>query len=416
MFGLGGRLVHSLPGLLAAACAMSLALAFGLSSVAYAAAPLPGSYTGAIPGNGTGLKFFVSADSAHLQDVYIPATSLQCTGEGAATGVDHLEAADVTLESGGSLASTTTKEGILEGHHVVFTYTFSGQFNVNGEEASGTYREDIAYEGSTRKCTTNSQPWSAKRDSQPTQTTAPPPPGSYTGAIPGNGTGLKLFVSADSAHLQDVYIPATSLQCTGEGAATGVDHLEAAEVTLESGTSGTSFAKATTEKGKLEGHPVVFTFTFSGHFHSLNSSEVERAAGFYREDVTYEGSTRRCTTNNQSFSATRDSQPTQTTAPPPPGSYTGAIPGNGTGLKFFVSGNSTHVQDVYIPATSLQCTGEGAATGVDHLEAAEVTIKVVTSGRWFTKKATEKGILGGHPVVFTFTFSGHFHSLNSSEV
>jgi hypothetical protein len=386
---------------------------------ALAAAPVPGSFTGNIPGRPAGLTFYVSADSTHVQDVSIPIDDLKCTGEGTSTMTDHLGAFEVKIEPGATFGSTQIVEGRLEGHPVTITLAFNGTFPTNGEEASGTYREDIAFEGSTRACTTNNQPFSATRDSQPTQTTAAPPAGSYTGNIPGRPGGLTFYVSADSTHLQDVSIPIDDLKCTGEGTSTMTDELEALAVPLETvAGNNASFIYGGSEKGTLEGLPVTIAFTFNGHFHSINSKEVERAAGTYREDITFEGgSTRKCTTNNQQFSATRDSQPTQTTAAPPAGSYTGNIPGRPGGLTFYVSADSTHLQDVSIPIDDLKCTGEGTSTMTDHLEAFEVPLEVVVANNAsFLYGSSEKGTLEGRPVTIKFTFNGHFHSVNSSEV
>jgi hypothetical protein len=390
-----------------------------LPGVALASAPAAGSYTGNIPGRTSGLTFYVSADSTHVQDVSIPVDDLKCTGEGTATMNDRLEALEIKIEAGATFATTQKTEGRLEGHSVAFTSTFSGTFATNGEEASGTYKEEITFAGSTRVCTTSAQPFTAKRDSQPTQTTAVPPAGSYTGNIPGRTNGLTLYVSADSSHLQDVSIPVDDLKCTGEGTTVMNDELEALEVPLETvAANNASFLYGATEKGTLEGKPVSIAFTFDGHFHSVNAAGVERLAGTYREDITFEGgSTRRCTTNNQWFSATRDAQPTQTTAAPPAGSYTGNIPGRTGGLTFDVSSNGSHVQDVYIPTDDLKCTGEGTETMNDHLEAFEITAKLTATGRSFKSAKTEKSaILEGHPVTIKFTFEGHFHAVNNMEV
>jgi hypothetical protein len=190
---------------------------------------------------------------------------------------------------------------------VVFTFTFSGHFHsLNSSEverAAGLYREDITYEGSTRRCTTNDQSFSATRDSQPTQTTAPPPPGSYTGAIPGNGTGMSFEVASSSLFVLAVRIPQTGLECSGGGSNTSTDKLEIAQAEIKGKTT---FKATVTRKGEIAGAPVVFTYALYGHFHSINSSGVERAAGMYREEIAYEGSTRRCATNNQSFLATHN--------------------------------------------------------------------------------------------------------------
>ncbi len=399
---------HLLSRVALAAPLMALALIAGTSAVAEAAPPTPGSYTGNIPNDIGGLTFYVSSDSSHVQEAYMPSVALECTGEGSSSAKDHLAATEVPIEASGSFTQTTTQKGVLAGLSVVFTYTFSGQFT--GNSATGSYREEITYEGSSRKCTTKTQSWSATRDTQPTQTTEPPTPGSYTGNIPNDIGGLTFYVSSGSSDMQEVYLPSVSLECMGEGETSTTDHLEAAELAI---AGGSSFSTVKTQTGILGGRAVVFTYTFSGHFHGTASSGESRAAGTYREDISFEGSTRKCTTNNQSWSAVRNTQPTQTTEPPTPGSYTGNIPNDIGGLTLYVSSNSKQVQDVYLPSVSLECMGEGVATAKDHLESGELKVK---TGMSFTttKKATQKGILAGHAVVFTYTFSGHFHGTASS--
>ena len=49
-----------------------------------------------------------------------------------------------------------------------------------------------------------------------------------------------------------------------------------------------------------------FTYTFTGHFHGLNSSGAERVAGQIREDATYnDGVAHSCTTGTHPVSMTR---------------------------------------------------------------------------------------------------------------
>ncbi len=394
---------------LAFAIAM-FALAASAAS-ALAATPVPGSFTGDVPLRHGGLTFYVSSDATQVQDFTIPIDDLKCTGEGTPTLTDHLEAFEVKIESG-AFSRTAIEKGRLEGYAVTFTFAVSGTFASNGEEASGTYSEKIAFEGSARACTTSTQPFSAKRDTQPTQTTAAPPAGSYTGNIPTRQGGLDFFVSSSGSHVQDVSIPTDDLRCTGEGTGTMTDHLEAPEITATLTAVGRTFKSAKTEKGAiLEGQPVTIKFTFDGHFHSVNSEGVARAAGTYREDITFEGSTRRCTTDNQWFYATRDSQPTQTTVAPPAGSYVGNIPLRPGGLSFEVSSDSLHLLSVKIPTDELKCTGESPTTDTDKLEIAEIAISSKVA---FKSTLTGKRTISGKPVSFVYTVLGHFHSVNAS--
>ena len=65
-----------------------------------------------------------------------------------------------------------------------------------------------------------------------------------------------------------------------------------------------SFSATTTQDGVLYGKIAHFTYTFSGHFHGTTASGVERAAGSFREDITFDDG-RSCTSNQQAWSATR---------------------------------------------------------------------------------------------------------------
>jgi hypothetical protein len=69
--------------------------------------------------------------------------------------------------------------------------------------------------------------------------------------------------------------------------------------------AGGSFSATATQTGVIDSHSATFTYTFSGHFHSITASGAERAAGQYREDITFnDGTAVSCTTNPQTWSAT----------------------------------------------------------------------------------------------------------------
>jgi hypothetical protein len=114
---------------------------------------------------------------------------------------------------------------------------------------------------------------------------------------------MSFEVASSSLFVLAVRIPQTGLECSGGGSNTSTDKLEIAQAEIKGKTT---FKATVTRKGEISGAPVVFTYALYGHFHSINSSGVERAAGMYREEIAYEGSTRRCATNNQSFLATHN--------------------------------------------------------------------------------------------------------------
>ncbi len=321
---------------------------------------------------------------------------------------DHLLMASLSLKKG-AFNATTTQDGDIGGYPATFTYTFEG--NVHGVNPSGAariagmFRETITYTDTTaRTCTSNNQSWTAARDTQPTQTASAPPVGSYTGGNPQNGAPVTFYVSADQKSLQDVSIPTVYLACT-PGGATMANHLGMPSVALTNG----AFDATTTQDGDLGGYPAVFTCS-KGNVHGVNPSGAARIAGMFVETISYTDTTARtCTSNEQSWTAARDAQPTQTASAPPAGTYQGSNPQNGSPVTFSVSSDQTSLQNVTIPTVYLACA-PGGATMSDNLAIASVAL---TNGA-FNTTATASGTVSGHPATFTYTFEGNFHGVNVS--
>jgi hypothetical protein len=271
----------------------------GTSGAASSGAPT-GSYSGSESQNGNGMSFYVSADQKSLQDVTIPLVGLGCTPVNGGIN-DHLSIASVSLGSSGSFTSSTKQSGVLFGLRATFTYTFQGSFHgvsaSGAPQATGTYSEMIRYRDSVaRTCTSQSQSWTAARDTQPTQPKSAPPTGSYSGYESQNGNGMSFSVSADQKHLQNVSVPLVGLDCSpGNGGIN--DHLLIASVPV---SSTGSFDSTTTQTGTISGLPATFTYTFRGNFHGVDAAGAERAAGTYTETITYTDSTvRDCTSDSQ---------------------------------------------------------------------------------------------------------------------
>ena len=162
-------------------------------------------------------------------------------------------------------------------------------------------------------------------------------------------------------------------------------------------------------------YPATFTEVVSGHFHSVNNSGVQRAAGTYQESVSYnDGSVQTCPTNVVPFSVTRDNQGVQTTAAPASGSYSGDGLSNNYPVSFSVTGatisalSATDYPECYpnnvqldpratvlsIPEITIQPDGSfvGTATG--------------------TRKLTINNV--SYQATFRETVTGNFHSLNNN--
>ena len=67
-----------------------------------------------------------------------------------------------------------------------------------------------------------------------------------------------------------------------------------------------SFTAKTSQDGVFAGTKAKFTYTFTGYFQGVNASGAATAAGMFREDIVFTDSTvRTCTSNDQSWTATR---------------------------------------------------------------------------------------------------------------
>src|SRR6516165_5052751 len=176
-------------------------------------------------------------------------------------------------------------------------------------------------------------------------TASRPPVGSYKGTNPQDSYPITFYVSADQTSLQDISIAAVGLSCA-PGGANPFEPFGMAAVPLKSNGS---FTATTTQTGVYNGFPAKFTYTFRGNYQGLNSSGVPTVTGTFKETLKYtDSAARTCTSGTQSWTATRDSQPPQTTTPPPVGSYTARNPQNSQLITFYVSASKTSLQDISI--------------------------------------------------------------------
>ena len=371
-------------------------------------APQPGSYSGAILNSPYyyPVSLYVSAAGTHVQDITVPSTALSCSPGG--TLDDHLALGAASIAPDGSFSAAATQTGVINHSLARFTYTFAGQFS--GTNLVGSLREDINYtNGTAYSCTTGAQTWSAKRETQGSQTAATPAAGSYSGEIEGGPLyyPVSFYVSADGTHLQDVNV-STSLGCDPGGSL--ADHVGIGEIPI---SADGSFSTTTTQSGVIDHSTAVFTYTFSGHFHGPTSAGVARVAGIVREDIRYDnGTSFSCTTDNQAWAATRDTQGAQTAMAPPAGNYAGEINDNPYyyPVTLSVSGDSEQLLNVSLP-TSLGCIPGGNLD--DHITISAIP---VAAGGSFDYTASQSGVIGSSPATITYTFTGHFHGPTSAGV
>ena len=308
--GLFGAVAAGTSGTASAAVKAPVAPMLKASTAAAVTASQPpaGSYKGTNPQNNYPITFYVSADQTSLQDISIAAVGLSCA-PGGANPFEPFGMATVPLNSNGSFTATTTQTGVYNGFPAKFTYTFQGNFHGAGPSgaarAAGTFRETMTFtDSAARTCTSDNQSWTAARDTQPPQTTTPPPSGNYTATNPQDSYPITFSVPSSRNSLRNIAIAAVGLSCA-PGGANPVEPFGMAAVPLKPNGS---FTATTTKTGVYNGHPAKFTYTFRGNFHGVAPSGAARAAGTFQETMTFtDSAARTCTSNTQSWTATRTS-------------------------------------------------------------------------------------------------------------
>jgi len=412
--GLVGAVVAGTAGTASAAVKSPVSPALKASTVAAvtAAHPPVGSYTAFNPQTNLPITFYVSSSKTSLQDIYISTVGLTCTPTGDPNPNEPFGIASVPLTSNGSFKTTTTQTGVYRGFPAKFTYNFQGSYqglNSSGVPTfTGTFKETLKFtDSAARTCTSGTQSWTATRDAQPPQTTSLPPVGSYTATNPQDGYPITFYVSSSKTSLQDINIPVVVLSCAPGGAGPDEPFGVAAVPLKPDG----SFNATITQTGVYNGFPAKFTETFQGNFHGVGPSGAARAAGMFRETMTFTDSTARtCTSDNQSWTAARDTQPPQKTTPPPAGGYKGINPQDGYPITFSVSSSRTSLRNIAIPVVVLSCAPGGAGPD-EPFGIGKVALK---SNGSFAATTTKSGVYNGHPAKFTETFRGNFHGVAPS--
>jgi hypothetical protein len=239
--------------------------------------------------------------------------------------------------------------------------------------------------------------------------------GSYTGTVPGYGLvdPITFYVSSSGTQVQDILIPVLELTCA-PGGTQASDNLTIAAAAI---AADGSFNATATQQGVFRGaagnYPATYTYSFKGTFAGASAQGAATANGTFSETMTYSDTTARtCSSNIQSWTATRDAQPAQPTTLPPTGSYTASVPGYGLvdPITFYVSSSGTQLLNVSIPVTTLACAPGSVPFG-DHLGIPAIAI---ASNGSFSTTVTQQGVHDGYPAQYSYTFRGNFHGVNAS--
>jgi ribosomal protein L12E/L44/L45/RPP1/RPP2 len=265
----------------------------------------PGSYS--VDSN-TYKTFFVALDGRSVENISLASVPIACSPpEAAAPGGDQLVIPRAAIKPDGSFAGKASQSGVFAGFPATFTYSFAGHFTAptgtSAAAAAGSFREDIVFKSNvTHTCTTNNQPWTAVKSGPIPKQTSLVAAGNYSV----NSNTYKTFsVAAGGKSVQNISIASVPITCVpAAAAAPGGDKIVIPQTSI--GADG-SFNGTASQTGVFAGVQAKFTYSFAGDFEGLTSTGVSSAAGLYREDIVFTDSagTHTCTSNNQSWTATR---------------------------------------------------------------------------------------------------------------
>ena len=176
-----------------------------------------------------------------------------------------------------------------------------------------------------------------------------------------------------------------------------------------------SFSTKTSQQGVIgvDNYPATFTATFEGQFKGVTSSGAPEASGSYLETIAFSngGTKGSCSTKGQSWSATRDSQPAQSSGVGASGSYSGGESQNGDPLSFSVSAARTQLVNLDVSVASLGCSPGDGGIGT----AIKLNSLALSSAGSFSTAYVQHSTVNGVAETFDITFEGHFHGVNSSD-
>ncbi len=347
----------------------------------------PGSYKG-LDSQGYGVGFYVSGNGQQIQDVTVSDVGMSCSNGGGMSDLSFSIAQ--TPITNGAFTAATTQTTSTE----TITYTFRGAFESTG--VAGQLSETIALNsGTPYTCTSHTLSWSATRTAQGSQAATAPAPGSYKG-LDSEGYGVGFYVSGNGQQIQDVTVSDVGMSCSNGGGMSDLS-FSIAQTPITNG----AFTAATTQTTSTE----TITYTFTGHFHGLDTSGNTRVAGQLSETIALNsGTPYTCTSHTLSWSATRTAQGSQAATAPAPGSYKG-VDSEGYGVGFYVSGNGQQIQDVTVSDVGMSCSNGGGMSDLSF----SIAQTPITNGA-FTAATTQTT----STETITYTFTGHFHGLDTS--
>jgi hypothetical protein len=275
---------------------------------------VPGSYSGSWnPANGGDvITYFVAPGGRSLLNVHVPYASVTCVPASASGGYAPIIVPMVPVNGDGSFSVTASQKGIFDNSSATFSYSFSGFVEgatpTGPVTMAGNFRMNVQFatSGATESCTSDTQSWSVTHDPQPSPTDTSAVAGSYSGSWnPANGGDVITFsVAPGGRSLLNVHVPYASASCVPPSANGGYVPISIAAVPVNADGS---FASTSTQEGIFDKANAKFTISFAGHLEGATPTGPVTMAGNFRVDALFSASgvTESCTTNTQSWTASR---------------------------------------------------------------------------------------------------------------
>jgi hypothetical protein len=239
----------------------------------------------------------------------------------------------------------------------------------------------------------------------PTTQPAPPQrsavePGGYS--QPGQASrAVTFFVPAGAGSVLNFSIPTVTVACAGSSGFYAP--FQILKVTI--GRNG-SFTATASQTGVVNGANAKTTYFVTGRFQGKSAAGAATADGVYRENVVFTDTGQKCTTNDQSWTATRSSPPPKNSVEP--GSYT--QPGQASrAVTFLVPAGAGSVLNFSIPTVTVACAGSSGFYAP--FKILKATIK---RDRSFTATASQTGVINGANAKTTYFVTAYFRGPDSA--
>jgi len=166
-----------------------------------------------------------------------------------------------------------------------------------------------------------------------------------------------------------------------------------------------SFTAKTSQSGVVGGANATITYFVTGRFQGQDAAGAATAAGVYREDIVFTDTpNRRCTSNDQPWTATRSLPPA--TKSIEPGTYS-AFP-----VTFVVpagAGSVLNFSNTSANGVAVNCAGGG-----QYLTPFKILKATIKGDRSFTAKTSQSGVVGGANATITYFVTGYFQGPNAA--